>query len=146
MLKPDEKKAFQAIGWLVNTFPQQLKEALIRNGYPMNGDNGLALRKKLIQGTLQMIKTGNKQFAEDVRKIVEGRKSNFDMGIITSAFSLLGNIFGSGQQTDDDVTNEIIALQAEREKAERMKTAFIFGGLAILGLVGIVVIAKATSK
>lgn len=140
LVNPEKRKHYGTILWLARNYASQLYDLLVKHGY-IPPDRNIS---SLVKGMVHMIKTNNQAFMKDAADLVRpaSRFSHFDPGIITGAFAFLANLFK--KEPREDISDELIELQKEKEKQAAMRNLIIFGGIAVLGVIGMVVIIRAT--
>lgn len=140
-ISPEKRKAYGTIIWMARTYPKQVYDLLVKEGYKPQDQSIPAL----VRGMMRMIRSGNQAFMQDAVALATPRNSRlsyFDPSIITGAFAFLGNLFKSNPK--EDITDELLELQKEKEKQAAMKNLVIFGGIALVGIISIVVLIRAS--
>lgn len=112
---------------------------------------GSTLRfSELVRATIKALRSGDQRVEQELIAAARpanggNTRSNFDPATIAGALSFIKNLFGGSQPPrDTDISQEIIELKLEQERQAAMRNLFIFGGIALLAIIGTVIVVKAT--
>lgn len=132
---------------LVRTRQDEVAELLNRNGFYVPEKTFAGI----MSGVVKAIHQKNNSVIEGLKNIgQQNNKSNIVVDVL-SAINMVGNWLGIGGQnqptTDpNQVTNALIELQKEKEKAARTKQIIVFASLTLLFIIGVVVIVTVASS
>lgn len=103
-----------------------------------------------VRALMRALKAGDQRVEQEIIAMARPAnggnvRSSFDPSVIVGALSFIKNLFGGSQPTGDhDISQELIELKKEQERQAAMRNLFIFGGIAMLAIIGTVIVIKAS--